>query len=72
MVQNLELSKIALKKETPLIQIVVALVLPLDKINIGIRKEIILVDLAAGVLFMIFLGLRKMVKNILKDEKVPG
>jgi hypothetical protein len=63
LVQNLELAKISLRKETPLIQIIDAPILPLPKQQLGPRK-------AAAVGFMLFAFLTTsffIIKYILKD-----
>lgn len=67
LIQNLELSKISLQKETPLIQIVDDPILPLEKKGFGKLKGLILGGLIGGVLTMIFLLISRSLKKVLED-----
>lgn len=69
LLQNLELSKISLLKETPLIQIVDEPILPLDKTTMGKIKGLIMGGMIGAVLITIFLYIRKFLKNTLAEEK---
>jgi hypothetical protein len=68
LVKNLEMSKIALLKETPLIQVVDEPVYPLDKEKFGKRKGVIFGGLIAGFCTIIILILKKLYRNILNGE----
>jgi uncharacterized protein involved in exopolysaccharide biosynthesis len=66
LIQNLELSKIALQKETPLIQIVDKPVLPLEKDQVGKKIAIVIGGLLGGLFVLVFLIIKKIVQNSLK------
>ncbi len=66
LVQNLELSKIALQKETPLIQIVDEPILPLDKESASKLVSLIIGGLLGGLLIVLFLIVRRLLKIILQ------
>lgn len=68
LVRNLELSKIALGKETPLIQVVDEPVLPLEKKKISKLMAIVIGGVAGGFLIVLFLLLQKMIRNILIER----
>lgn len=59
LVKNLELSRMALRKETPLIQIIDSPILPLDKIKMGRMKGAVLFGFIGGSLALLFFVLRK-------------
>jgi hypothetical protein len=63
LLQNLELSKISLLKETPLIQIVDKPILPLDKISIGKLKGLFIGGLISGFISLLFLSIMKIVRD---------
>jgi hypothetical protein len=65
LVKNLELSKIALRKETPLIQVIDEPIYPLDKLQLSKIKGIIVGGILAGFFICIFFVTRKIYKNIL-------
>ena len=67
MMKNLEMSKMALMKEAPLIQVIDLPVYPLDKDRLGKAKGIINGGFLFGFLTVIFLVLRKFLKNILSE-----
>ncbi|SHH03681.1 Wzz/FepE/Etk N-terminal domain-containing protein [Pedobacter caeni] len=67
LVKNLELSKISLRKETPLIQIVDEPIFPLDNDKPSRVKFIVLGGMAFGLLAAIYLLLAKAIKDLLKD-----
>lgn len=65
---NLELAKITLRKETPLIQIIDKPILPLQKEKMGKAKGLILGGFFAGVITIFFLLIRRIINNIVSDE----
>ena len=66
LLQNLEMSKISLLKETPLIQIVDTPIRPLDKITTSRLKALIVGAFIGGLLTIMAIGARKIVMNALK------
>ncbi|MNK10364.1 Chain length determinant protein [compost metagenome] len=67
MMKNLEMSKMALMKEAPLIQVIDLPVYPLDKERLGKAKGIIMGGFSVGFLTVIYLLFRKFLKNILSE-----
>ena len=65
LVKNLEMSKISLRKEKPLIQVVDEPVYPLEKESFGKLKGIVLGSLLAGFLTVIILSIRLFFKNLM-------
>ena len=59
LVKNLELSRMALRKETPLIQIIDTPTLPLDKIKMGRLKGAVLFGFIGGSIVLLLLILKK-------------
>jgi uncharacterized protein involved in exopolysaccharide biosynthesis len=62
LVANLELSKVSLRKETPLIQVIDRPILPLDKDRVSKKKSLLLGGFLAGfltVLYLVFTSLYK-------------
>ncbi|MNK30660.1 hypothetical protein D3C87_490800 [compost metagenome] len=68
LLKNLELSKITLRKETPLIQVVDQPVFPLYKEKLGRLKGLVLGGFLFGFFTVLFLSLKLMFKNISSDE----
>jgi len=68
LVKNLELSKMSLRKETPLIQIIDKPILPLEKDHIGMVLGIILGTVIGAFLAMIVLFFQKVFKNIMTAD----
>jgi len=66
-VKNLELAKISLRKETPLIQIIDYPILPLEKAHLGKLTGITLGILAGAIGVIIFLSIRLFLKNVLHE-----
>ncbi|MEE6186761.1 lipopolysaccharide biosynthesis protein [Niabella digestorum] len=66
LLQNLELGKITLQKETPLIQIVDAPVLPLQKKGVSKLLMLILGGFLAGLLSVIYLMVRRIITSALR------
>lgn len=67
-VKNLELSKISMAQEMPLIQIVDSPILPLEKAKFGKLKGLILGGFVGGFLACLWLVIRKIYKGILADN----
>lgn len=67
LVKNLELAKVNLRQEAPLIQVVDKPILPLEQERVGKAKGIILGGLIGGVLVIIFLVGRKYFRDLLDD-----
>lgn len=65
LVQNLELSKIALQKETPLIQVVDEPILPLDKEQLGKAKAVVIGGILGGIFILLSLVFIRVVKGSL-------
>jgi len=62
LVANLELSKVSLRKETPLIQVIDRPILPLDKERVSKKNSLLLGGFLAGfltVLYLVFISLYK-------------
>lgn len=59
LVKNLELSRMALRRETPLIQIIDIPTFPLDKIKMGRLKGAVLFGFIGGFIVMLLLTLKK-------------
>lgn len=67
LIKNLELSKMALRKETPLIQVIDHPILPLKKEKMGKLKGIVLGGLLFGFLTVLFLFLKKKYDEIMEE-----
>ena len=67
LVKNLELAKIALRKETPLIQVIDTPILPLEQEKIGKVKGLILGGILGGVLMIIALSILKYYRGIMQN-----
>jgi len=65
LIKNLEMSKMSLLKETPLIQVVDVPVFPLDKERFGKARGIIFGGLIAGFLIVMILLANKIIKSIM-------
>jgi len=64
LVANLEISKVTLRKETPLIQIIDSPILPLDKEKFGKAKGLLSGGVLAGILTVIILLIKKLLEEI--------
>jgi len=64
--KNLEISKMNLMKETPLIQVIDQPIFPLSKERVGGLKGLIFGGIGAGFLICLFLTLKFILKNIIK------
>ena len=67
LVTNLEMAKVSLRKETPLIQVIDRPILPLKKDKVGKLKSLILGGFLAGFLTALVLIFKKLFTNILAD-----
>ena len=63
LVAQLELSKVSLRKETPLVQLIDRPILPLEKEKLGKLKALVLGSFLAGFLTVLYLGFVRMYKN---------
>lgn len=68
LVQNLELAKLSLRKETPLIQVIDQPVLPLEMDKLGKLKGIIIGGILGGFIMIIILVIRTFYKNVMIEE----
>jgi len=67
LIQNLEMSKMSLMKETPLLQIVDGPTYPLNKERFGKAKGILVGGVVAGLLTLLTLIIRRLYKNIMNS-----
>lgn len=67
LIKNLELSKISLVKETPLIQVIDQPVMPLERDRLGKAIGIILGGLIAGILVVLYLIIRLFLKKVINE-----
>jgi len=67
LVTNLEMAKVSLRKETPLIQVIDRPILPLKKEKVGKLKSLILGGFLAGFLTVLVLIFKKLFLGILAD-----
>ena len=65
LVAQLELSKVSLRKETPLVQLIDRPILPLEKDKVGRLKSLILGGFLAGFLIVLYLIFSKLYKKII-------
>lgn len=65
LVKQLEMAKVALRKDTPLIQVIDRPILPLKKEKFGKAKGILLGGFLAGFLSVLFLTVRRVFKGML-------
>lgn len=66
LVKNLEISKMSLRKETPLIQVIDRPILPLDKQKIGTVMVSVIGGFVFGFFAVLFLVIRKVIRDTLK------
>jgi hypothetical protein len=64
LVAQLELSKVSLRKETPLVQLIDRPILPLEKEKVGSLKSLILGGFLAGFLTVLYLMFGRLYKNL--------
>jgi uncharacterized protein involved in exopolysaccharide biosynthesis len=67
LVTNLEMAKVSLRKETPLIQVIDRPILPLKKEKVGKLKSLILGSFLAGFLTVLVLIFKKLLAGTLAD-----
>jgi len=67
LVKQSELAKVTLRKETPLIQVIDRPIFPLKKERFGKAKGILIGGFLAGFLTVLFLAVKKFLKELLKD-----
>lgn len=65
--KNLEISKMSMAEEMPVIQIIDTPILPLEKIKMGKLKGLIMGGLLGGVLAALYFLLKKIFADIMKD-----
>jgi len=65
LIAQLEIAKVNLRKETPLIQIIDQPIFPLEKIKTGKLKSLLLGGFLAGFLSILFLALGRMYKKLM-------
>jgi uncharacterized protein involved in exopolysaccharide biosynthesis len=65
LVAQLELSKVSLRKETPLVQLIDRPILPLEKDKVGRLKSLVFGVFLAGVLTVLYLVFRRIYKNLI-------
>jgi len=66
LVTNLEMAKVTLLRETPLIQLIDRPTLPLKKDKPGKAKFFLIGGVLAGLLIVLYLVLRKMLKQLIQ------
>ena len=67
LVTNLEMAKVSLRKETPLIQVIDKPILPLKKEKAGKLKSLILGSILAGFFTALVLVIKKLITQILEE-----
>lgn len=70
LIQNLELSKISLQRETPLIQVVDNPILPLDKEKVGKLLSLVIGGVVGVGVFLVVVSLKRFIKNIVINEEL--
>jgi uncharacterized protein involved in exopolysaccharide biosynthesis len=65
LIAQLELAKVNLRKETPLIQIIDQPIFPLEKIRTGKLKSLVLGGFLGGFMIILFLAFRRMYKKLM-------
>ena len=66
--KNLEMAKITLQKETPLIQVIDKPVLPLEKEKVSRLKGLLVGGFLAGFLTIVFLLVQKFFKRVMRED----
>lgn len=66
LVQNLELAKVSLRKETPLIQVIDSPILPLKNTKLSKRNSLIIGGVLAGFLVVAFLAAKKILDEMFR------
>jgi uncharacterized protein involved in exopolysaccharide biosynthesis len=65
LVAQLELSKVSLRKETPLVQLIDRPILPLEKEKLGRLKSLVLCGFLAGFLTVLYLIFMQLYRRII-------
>ena len=65
LVKQTEMAKVAVRKETPLIQIIDSPIFPLEVERLGILKGLVIGGFLFGFLSIVFLGLKRFLKQIM-------
>ncbi|RPE13223.1 lipopolysaccharide biosynthesis protein [Chitinophaga lutea] len=65
-IKNLEMARMTMMQETPVIQIIDAPILPLQKVKFGWIKGIVLGGAAGGFITIVFLLIRRILKEIME------
>ena len=65
LVANLELSKVSLRKETPLIQVIDRPILPLDKERVSRKNSLLIGGFLAGFLTVLYLVFTSLYKKLI-------
>lgn len=68
LVANLEMSKVSLRKETPLIQIIDKPILPLEKDRVGKIKGLVIGGILGGFIIAVALFLRRFFKSVMAGD----
>lgn len=68
LIRNLELSKLALRRETPLIQVIDTPILPLEKVKLGKTKASLLGGIGLGCLVLLCLTLRMIYLKLMESD----
>lgn len=66
LVKNLELSKMSLRRETPLVQVIDRPILPLETVKFGKLKGIVFGGFIFGFITAVFLLVRKLLRDMMK------
>jgi hypothetical protein len=69
LVAQLEMSKVSLRKETPLVQLIDRPILPLEKDKVGRLKSLVLGVFLAGFLTVLYLVFRRVFKNMISQNQ---
>lgn len=67
MLQNLELAKLDLRHQTPLIQVIDKPIFPLDKERFGRLKGLLLGAISGGILIIIYLAFKKILTGVINN-----
>jgi len=65
LIANLEISKVSLRKETPLIQIIDKPILPLEKTKLGHLKALAIGGILSSIIIVVILFIKKIFSNII-------
>jgi uncharacterized protein involved in exopolysaccharide biosynthesis len=68
LVQNLEIAKVALRKDTPLIQVIDRPILPLQKTRLGRLRNMALVGFLSGVFMVGFFSVGNWLRQLMKEK----